>query len=136
MKNDLYAMAHLFVAAIRLFEHRNTHPPSIEQISEMLSYSIEQGNHITNKLTESGVLKLMEGSFGNKLFIEDHLKIEAIPRGTTDTRLDAELEKFQQSKKGFSAKIDAIKAEQAEKKKSLFAELEKNLKKGIEGKKE
>lgn len=132
---DLYSTAHLFVAAIRLFEHRNTRPPSIEEISEMLLFSLEQGNHISNRLKEAGVLKIMQGAFGNKLFVEDHLKIEEIPRETTGTRLDEELQKFQQSQKGFSDKIESIKAQQAEKKKSLFAELEKNLKKGLEEKK-
>ena len=100
----------------------------------MLSFSIEQGNHIANRLKETGVLKIMQGAFGNRLFVENHLKIEEIPRKSAGTRLDEELKKFQKSQKGLSDKIESIKAQQAEKKKSLFAELEKNLKKGLEEK--
>ena len=70
----------------------------------------------------------------NKLFIRNHQKIEEIPRGETESRIEAELKKFQNSKNKITNKIESIQAEQAKKKKDLFAELEKNLKKGLDRK--
>lgn len=131
---DFYSNAHLFVAAIRIFEHQNTQPPSIDAVCRMLSFSPEQGNHICRKLKDKGVLDVVESAFGNKLFIKDHIKIEEIPRGETESRIEEELKKFQHSKKDISNKIESIQAKQAKNKKTLFAELEKSLKNGLDKK--
>jgi len=131
---DLYANAHLFVAAIRIFEHQRSQPPSIDDVAGMLSFSAEQSSYICRKLKELDVIEVVDSAFGNKLFISNHLKIEEIPRGEAESRLEAELKKFQHSKKEITHKIESIQAEQARKKKDLFAELEKNLKKGLDKK--
>jgi len=131
---ELYANAHLFVAAIRIFEHQRSQPPSIDDVGRMLSFSPEQSSYICRKLKDLEVIDVVDSAFGNKLFIRDHLKMEDIPRGETESRLEAELKKFQHSKKEITHKIESIQAEQAKKKKDLFAELEKNLKKGLDKK--
>ena len=128
---DFYSNAHLFVAAMRIFEHQHSQPPSIDDVCRMLSFSPEQGNHICRKLKEKGVLEVVASAFGNKLFIKNHMKIEEIPRGETESRIEEELKKFQHSKKDISNKIGSIQAKQAKKKKDLFAELEKSLKNGL-----
>lgn len=128
--NDFYDTAHLFVAAIRVLTHRNGVPPSIESVSEMVSLSKESGHHVCRKLSEKGIVEVVEGAFGTKLFVRDHLAIEEIPRGEQASRLDEALKSFQDSKKELSKKIETIQSQQQEKKKKLFAELEKQLKKG------
>jgi len=130
-ETDFYGSAHIFVAAIRVLEHQNATPPSIDDVCRMLSFSPEQGNYICRKLKELNILELVESAFGNKLYIHNHLKIEDIPKGKQVSRLEEELKIFQSSKNEISGKIESIKSEQAEKKKSLFEELEKNLKKGL-----
>ena len=130
-ETDFYGSAHLYVAAIRILEHQNATPPSIDDVCRMLSFSPEQGNYICRKLKALNILEVVESAFGNKLYIHNHLKIEAIPKGEQVSRLEEELKKFQRSKNEISSKIESIKSEQAEKKKSLFEELEKNLKKGL-----
>ena len=62
------------------------------------------------------------------LFVKNHLKIEEIPCGAGENKLEEELKKFQSSKKGLSKKIELFQAKQAEKQKNLFAQLEKKLK--------
>ncbi len=133
-ERDFYFNAHLFVAAIRIFEHQNTKPPTIDDVCRMLSFSPEQGNHICRKLNDIDVLNVVESAFGNKLFIKDHIKIEEISRGETESRIEEELKKFQRSKKDITNKIESIQAQQSQKKKDLFAKLEKNLKKGLDQK--
>ncbi|MDL2123828.1 MAG: hypothetical protein LWX51_12280 [Deltaproteobacteria bacterium] len=81
------------------------------------------------------IIDVVEGAFGIKLFIKDHLLLEEIPQGATEDNLEKELKKFQNDKKDYIQKIELFKAEQEKKKKNLFAELEKKLKKDLDEKK-
>lgn len=90
--------------------------------------SIERSSYLSRKLKELEIIDVVEGSYGNRLFIRDFLKIEEIPRGDDESKLEEELKKFQESQKGLLQKIESIQTQQAEKKKNLFAEMEKKLK--------
>lgn len=125
---DLYSNTHLVVAAIRVLNHQKKAPPSIDEVCRALSFSLEQGNFICNKLEETGIIEVVEGTYGTRLFIKNHLKIEDIPKGDKVSNLEEELKKFQNSKKDFTKKIESFQAKQAKKQKNLFAELEKKLK--------
>ncbi len=125
---DLYSNTHLVVAAIRVLAHQKKAPPSIDEVCQALSFSLEQGNFMCNKLEETGIIEVVEGAYGTRLFIKNHLKIEDIPKGDKVSSLEEELKKFQNSKKDFTKKIESFQAKQAKKQKNLFAELEKKLK--------
>ena len=127
-KPDLYSNAHIVVAVIRVLAHKKNAPPSIEDVCQSLSFSLEQGNFICNKLKEMQIIEIVEGSYGTRLFVENHLKTEDIPRGDKVSGLEEELEKFKSSRKDFTKKIESFQAKQAKKQKDLFAELEKKLK--------
>ena len=86
------------------------------------------GNRLCGKLEELGVIEAVTGAYGVRLFVKDHLILEQIPQEETVPDLEAELKKFQESQKGFTKKIESFQSEQARKKKSLFAEMEKKLK--------
>ena len=131
---DLYKNAHLIVSAVRVLEHQTGTAPSIEKVCRTLSFSLEQGNLIIRKLCELDVLEMMDGAFGTRLFIKNHIALENISRDQQVDRLQQELEKFQSSRREQSQKIESFKAQQAEKKKNLFAEIEKKLKKDLEKK--
>ena len=125
---DLYTKAHLVVAAIRILERQANVSSSIEKVSQMISFSLEHGNLICKKLDEMGIIEIVKGAYGTRLFIKNHLKIEEIPRGAGESKLEEELKKFQNGKKGLSKKIELFQAKQSEKQKNLFAQLEKKLK--------
>jgi hypothetical protein len=131
---DFYTNAHLFVSAIRVCEHQNSTPPAIEDICRILSMSIEHSSYICRKLKQIGIIEVVEGSYGDRLFVRDFLKIEEIPRDDNESKLEEELKKFRESQKGLSQKIESIQTEQAEKKKTLFAEMEKKLKQELDKK--
>ena len=131
---DLYSEAHLLVAAIRLHEHTQARPATLEDACRMLGFSTEHAGIIRRRLVELGALESVRGSFGERLFIRDHLKIEEIPRGEIGRRLEDEVKKFQDLQLNFTQKIETLQAEQAGKKKNLFAEMEKKLKEEIEKK--
>ncbi len=125
---DLYTEAHLTVAAIRVLEHRQDTPPSIEAVGELLSYSTEHANLICKKLSQAGVLKIAQGPFGTRLFIQDHQLLETLPKEETGDALKDALEAFQASRKDYDSRIESIKAKQAQKQKDLFAQLDQKLK--------
>ena len=132
--DDFYANAHLTVAAIRICEHRNSTPPSLEEICDALSFSIEKASLILRRLKEMDIIDVVKGSYGDRFFIRDHLKLEDIPRGQEENKLEEELKKFQDTQKALSQKVESFKAEQAKKKKDLFSEMEKKLKAELEKK--
>ena len=133
-KKDFYSQAHLIVAAIRVFEHKKSRPPTIGDLCQTIDFSIEKGNFICRKLEELDIVEAVEGSYGTRLFVRDHLKIENIPRGESDNSFEEELKKFQDNRKALSQKIETFQAEQKQKKKDLFAEMEKKLKSELEKK--
>ena len=126
---DFYSHAHLVVAAIRVLTHQNSTPPSIDEVCQAISFSLEQGNFVCKKLKGMEIIDVVEGAFGTRLFIKDHLKLEEIPKGKKEDKLEEALQKFRDSRKDFTQKIESFQAKQAKKQKDLFAELEKKLKK-------
>lgn len=133
-EKNLYTKAHLIVAAIRVLEHTRDIPPSVENICDLLSYSLEEGGRLCRRLEDLEVIKVVEGAFGTKLYIDNHLRIEDIPREEKESRLDEELKKFKDSQKQISQKIESIKAEQSQKKQDLFEKLNQQLQKNLDEK--
>ena len=135
MKNkqkDIYSQAHLMVAAIRVYEHINSRPPTVEDLCQSINFSIEKGNFICRKLEELEIIEAVEGSYGSRLFVREHLKIEDLPRGDPEISFEDELKKFQDNRKALSQKVETFQAQQKQKKKDLFAEMEKKLKQELE----
>jgi hypothetical protein len=100
----------------------------------MLGFSAEHAGMICRRLEDLGVLEAIEGSFGVRLFVRDHCKLEEIPRGELGRKLEDEVKKFQDMQRAFAQKIETLQAEQADKKKSRFAEMEKKLKEELDKK--
>ena len=132
---DFYTEAHLLVAAIRIFGHLNSRPPNDAELCRTIDLSIERCNFLCRRLEDLGVIEAVEGSFGARWYVRDHLNIEDIPRGEPEIKMEDELKKFQDNQKAFSQKMETMQAEQKKKKKGLFADIEKKLKEEIEKKK-
>ena len=131
---SLYDDAHLFVAAVRLLSHQAQTPPDLAQVCEALALSQERGGFVCRRLTEIGAIESIRGAYGDRLFVRDHLKLETLPREDQPDRLQDELDRFQEAQKGLTSKVENIRAEQARKKKDLFSEMEKKLRREIENK--
>lgn len=132
--NDLYTTAHLFVAAVRVLDHRDSAPPALEAVCRLLNYSDEKGSYLLNRLKEQGVVDTVQSGFNDRIVVADHLAIEDLPRDTEASRLEQELEKFKKGKDAMEEKIASIKAQQDQKKQTLFAEIEKKLKQKMDKK--
>ncbi len=91
---NFYSNAHLVVAAIRVLEHQDGMPPSIDKVCGMLRFSLEMGNLVCKRLDKMGIIEIVEGSYGTRLFNRDHLKLEEIPKNKKPTGLEDEIKKF------------------------------------------
>ena len=129
---NLYYDAHLVAASIRLFEHQNHTPPSIEDISRMLSFSTEQGSLLCKKMKDRNIIDIIEGAFGTKLYLLNHLLIEEIKQEEPESSIASEVKKFQEFQKMNEQKFQAIRDEHKKKQQDLFAKLNDQLKKKLE----
>ena len=132
--NDLYDTAHLFVAALRVLDHRDGLPPLLADLCRLLDYSDEKGSYLLNRFKEQGIVDTVKSGFNDRIVVADHLAIEGLPRGTEESRLEQELKKFKKGKNIMKAKVASIKAQQDQKKQDLFAEIEKKLKQKMDRK--
>ena len=121
--NNLYSTAHLFVAAIRVCEHEQSAPPSIDDVCRLISFSLERGNFICKQLKEMEIIEAVEGPYGVRLSVKNHIKIEDIPKEDKESALEDELAKFKQTQKSFVKKIESFSAKKKEKKKIIFYEV-------------
>jgi len=126
--NNLYTLAHLVVSAIRIHEHKHSGPPTIENICEALSISLEEGNRLNIKLSGMQIIQALEKPGGTRLFVKNHLLIEDIPDQQEVNNLQSELDQFQESRKEQIKKIKTIQSDQVQKKKKLQEELDQKLK--------
>jgi uncharacterized protein YcgL (UPF0745 family) len=129
---DFYNEAHLFVAAVRVLTHQSMVPPSVEAVCQCLSFSMEQGQMIANRLETMGIIDSVTGAYGAKLYIRNHPALEEIPKTLRKSSMEQEVQRFQAERKDFSKKVESLKVREAEKKKNLFAQLEKQLKNDVE----
>ena len=127
-KKDLYSTAHLIVAAIRVLEHQKGVPPDVGSLAKALSFSLEESYFFCRKLHKLGIIDVVEGAFGEKLFIKNHLELETLPQTVTDAPIKDDIDKFMTQKQGQFKEIESIKAKQDQKKKDLFSDIEKKLK--------
>ena len=131
---DLHTTAHLFVAAVRVLDHQENAPPSLEAICRLLDFSEEKGSYLLNRLKELKIVDTVKSGFNDRIVVGDHLAIENLPREVTESRLEQELKKFRQGRDVMEEKVASIKAQQDQKKQDLFAEIEKKLKRNMEKK--
>jgi len=127
-KNNLYTLAHLVVAAIRIHEHKHSGPPTIGNVCDALLISLEEGNRLSLKLSEMQIIEALENPGGTRLFVKNHILIENIPDQPEINNIQSELDQFKKSRKEHINKIKSIQTEQAEKKKKLQEELDQKLK--------
>lgn len=131
-RTPLYDDAHLFISAIRIITHQEHSPPDLAKVCQALNLSQERGGFLCRRLAEIGAVEMIQGAYGDRLFVRDHLKVEDLPREAPADRLQDELDRFQEAQKGLTTKVKNIRAEQARKQKDLFSEMEKKLRQAID----
>ncbi len=126
---DAYNEAHLFVSAVRVCEYKTGGSPSLEEVCDLLGYSVEHGHVVCRDLAKKNIVATVDTPFSVKVLIADHLGIEDLSReDKPESSLERELEEFKSKKRDMDAEVAAIQAEIDKKKKDMFADLEEKFK--------
>lgn len=126
--SSTYYNAHIVAAAIRISEHRNSNPPGIEEINSLTGFSAEHTGFICNKMVETGALSSVSTPEGPRFFINNHLKIEDLPKEEAADKMNEELQRFKSRKDDLSKKVEEFQEKQKKKQQELFAKLNTELK--------
>lgn len=89
---------------------------------------------ISRKLSELEIIDVVEGSYGARLFVKNHLRLEQIQGTEEEDGLLQELRKFQADQKEKSKKLESLHQEHKAKQKNRFSDLEKKLQEEIKKK--
>jgi hypothetical protein len=73
-----YHDGHLVVAAVRILENREKHPPTEAEIGALLQWHPERVGLVTRGLVEMGVLKPVTTAYDMRLELADHLPLETL----------------------------------------------------------
>ncbi|MDY6823924.1 MAG: hypothetical protein SWH68_09070 [Thermodesulfobacteriota bacterium] len=128
---SLYKKAHLVVAAVRVLSHPKNRAPGIEDVCQCLGASSEQVHMVCRRLASQGIVDIIEGADGARLFVQNHMAIEDLSDDTPKSGMEEELEQFRKEQRQRDKKIEAMKKNEADRKKKLFEQLEEGLKKEI-----
>ncbi len=129
---DKYSEAHLFVAAIRILQHKNRMPPSLEEVCSTIDISVESGHVVCRSLEKKGIIAVMEDPYSLKVNVADHLAIEDIKHQEEENSFARELEKFQTKKQESQKKIADIQAQFDKNKKDKLSDIEAKFKKEMD----
>jgi hypothetical protein len=89
---------HLMVAAIRILSHRNSCPPAIEDVAELLNWQPEIARIKAVALHDVGVLRLVDNAYDHHLEVDDHHGLDALTPDAKTTAMDEALAEFDHKK--------------------------------------
>ncbi|MFZ5564203.1 MAG: hypothetical protein ACOZBW_09115 [Thermodesulfobacteriota bacterium] len=127
---SLYKKAHLVVAAIRVLTYLKDKSPSVEDVCDLLGTSSEEVYMVCRKLEKKGIVEAVEGAYGVRLFVQDHMALEALSQEAPKGGMEEEIEKFKKSQQERDKKIEELKAKEEERKRKLFEQISQGLKQG------
>ena len=128
-RSSPYYKAHLVVAAVRILEHQKGVPPSAAEISQTLSFSLEEVQATCNLLHEKEVLQIVHSAAGERMCVNDPRPLEKLPREKQRSDMEKEIKRFAAEKKAQMARLASLATCEMKRKKDLFAALDAQLKK-------
>ena len=125
-----YDEGHLVVAAVRVLEHRNEKPPTMEEIGELLGISHEVIGAYARALQSHQIVKILETPFETLVEIAEYEKLEDLPREHVGSAMKSDVDAFLERSRSKKEDIDELfKSGEFEKeKKEKFADLDEQLK--------
>ena len=125
-----YTQGHLVVAAVRVLEHLNEKPPTMEEIGELLGLSHEVIGAFTRALQSHEIVKILETPFDTRVEIARFEKLEDLPRDHAGAAMKSEVDAFLERSRSKKEDADELfKSGEFEKKqKEKFSDLDEQLK--------
>ncbi len=99
---------HLMVAAVRILSHRNSCPPAIEDVAELLNWQPEMARIKAVALHDVDVLLLVDNAYDHHLEVNDHHGLDDLTPDAKTTAMDEALAKFDHKKLEEQQKMDNL----------------------------
>lgn len=125
----LYEKGQILLAAIRIFEFVNEYAPTTEDLLTILpDVSREDLELVVRRMEGYGVITVAASAGSRRLFIRDHLKLEELKDVQKSSSMEDEVAKFKEQQNKLGEKVTKMQQEQKDRKKDLYADMEKKLK--------
>lgn len=130
----VYQRAHLLVASARIFAHKHSAPPLVEDVASDLGFSVEDAQLLANQLARMGVLELVSSVSGQRIFVKDPGPLEELPREEQPLKMQQEIARFAMEQKAKRDRLKGVSEEEKQRKKDLFAALSQQIKEKMDEK--
>jgi hypothetical protein len=104
----VYELGHLVVAAIRVLSHRESRPPTLKAIGDLLGFSPEFTGQVVRGLEEKKILKTVTSAFDDRFEIDEHINLEELPREVKGPGMEAEIEDFEKRFREKQEKLESL----------------------------
>lgn len=129
---NLYQKGHLLLAGIRIFEFNNEYAPDIEDLWRIFEgVSREDLEFVVRRLEGMGIVTVASSAGSRRIFIRDHLKLEELKEMDKGPSMEDEVARFKEQQSKIGDKVTKMQAEQKNRKKDLYADMEQKLKEEI-----
>ncbi|MCA9726573.1 MAG: hypothetical protein R3E12_11120 [Candidatus Eisenbacteria bacterium] len=125
-----YEDAHLVVAGIRVLAHKESKPPTPEEVASLVGLSEEKVHVLVHELSELHVIRVVKTPFTVHLDIIDPRPLEELPRGDQGPAMQQELADFGEKSREKKAEMDRMfrGGEAERRRKDRVAKLEEQFK--------
>jgi len=103
-----YEEAHLVVAAVRVLEHREHHPPTVEDVASLLGIAREWAGVLVAAMEKAGIVAVVESAFTARVEVRDHLALEQLPRAGEAPSLRDEMAEFAEKQRTEQEKLGKL----------------------------
>lgn len=101
--------AHLVVAAVRVLDHVEKHPPTETEIAGMLHWHEDRARVVAHGLVEFGALSAIKSPFEVRYRLADASKLDTLPAGEgVDDSISKEMKDFEARSKADQDEIERM----------------------------
>lgn len=101
--------AHLVVAAVRVLDHVEKHPPTETEVAALLQWHEDRARVVAHGLVEYGALDAIKSPFEVRYRVSDHAKVDALPEGEgVDDSISKEMKAFEERSQADQAEIERM----------------------------
>ena len=131
MQQPSQPQAQLVVGAIRVLQHLEHRPPTVDEIAALLRFSKEYTGHLVRGLATAGVVHAIKSAFDQRVEVRDEKQIESLPAedhgpGFKD-EVDAFHKQFEEKQKKLQGLFEAD--ERGQRQRARFDNLDDELRK-------
>ena len=101
--------AHLVVAAVRVLDHVEKHPPTEAEIAALLQWHEDRARVVAHGLVEFGALSAIKSPFEVRYRLGDHTRLDELAEGEgVDDSISKEMKAFEQRSKADQEEIERM----------------------------